>query len=157
MARGRLNEGVLIVALAVFLGIAPLAFAEQPATGTAPDKTATEKIKAEGADLSRSIKHYTIKQKDQAVKTSKEALAEMDARIDRLENRLSEKWSRMDESAREKARATMKALRKKRTETAEWYGGMKESSAAAWKDVKKGFSRSYEDLKNAFREAEHEY
>lgn len=157
MARGRLNEAALIVALAVFLVSTPMAFAEQPAAGAAPEKTTTEKIKKESADLSRTLKDYSIRQKDQAVKTSKEALADMDARMERMENRLSEQWSRMNESARVKARATMKSLRQKRTETAEWYGGMKQSSAAAWKNVKKGFSRSYEDLKNAFREAEREY
>jgi len=157
MERGRLKEAVLIVALALFLGITPPAFADQPAAGTAPEKITAENIKEEGADLSRTLKDYSIRQKNQAVKTSKEALAEMDVRIDRMENRLSEKWSRMDAAAREKARATMKALRQKRTETAEWFGGMKQSSTAAWKDVKKGFSRSYEDLKDAFREAEREY
>jgi len=157
MHRGRLKEAALVFAFAVFFGITTMSFADQKTVGTETEKTTTQKIKEEATDLSQTIKNYTIKQKDDAVIKAKDALVDMDTRIDRMENRIAEKWSQMDESARDKARATMKSLRKQRTEVAEWYGSMKQSSASAWKDVKKGFSKSYDDLKATFTKAESEY
>jgi len=153
MRKKRLKEAALVFAFAVVLGITPASFADQMSTGKNTDKTVTEKIRQEGVD----IKNYTVKQRDEAVRKAKEALVDLDARIDRMESRLDKKWSQMDESAREKARATMNSLRKQRTEVAEWYGSLKHSSASAWKEVKKGFSKSYEDIKTAFTKAEREY
>ena len=157
MHRESLKEVALVFALAIFFGITSMSFADQTSAATDTDKTATEKIREEGTDVARTIKSYTIKQRDEAVKKAKEAIADIDRRIDRMESRFDKKWNQMDESARVKARATMRSLRHQRTEVAEWYGSLKHSSAAAWKDVKKGFSKSYEDLKAAFMKAEREY
>ena len=63
----------------------------------------------------------------------------------------------MDQSARTKARETLTALQKKRTEVAEWYGGLKHSSRNAWEDVKAGFLKSYHELCNAFDKAAKEF
>jgi hypothetical protein len=157
MHRERLKEAALAFALAIFFGVMPMSFADQTSAATDTDKTATQKIKEEGTDFARTIKSYTVKQRDEAVKKAKEALTDIDTRIDRMESRFDKKWNQMDESAREKARATMRSLRNQRTDVAEWYGSLKHSSATAWKDVKKGFSKSYEDLKAAFMKAEREY
>jgi replication fork clamp-binding protein CrfC len=157
MHRERLKEVALVFALAIIFGIMSMYFADQTSAATDTDKTATQKIKEEGTDVARTIQNYTVKQRDEAVRKAKEALADLDTRIDRMESRFDKKWNQMDESAREKARATMHSLRKQRTEVAEWYGSLKHSSAAAWKDVKKGFSKSYENLKATFMKAEREY
>ena len=157
MHRGRLQEAVMAFAFVVFFGIPPISFADQTSTNTATDKTATMKIKEEGTDVARTIKNYTVKQRDEAVRKAKEAFADLDTRIDHMESRFDKRWNQMDESARKKARATMHSLRKQRTEVAEWYGSLKHSSSAAWKDVKTGFSKSYEDLKATFMKAEREY
>src|SRR5437899_2256442 len=55
--------------------------------------------------------------------------------------------------ARKKARATLNALRRERNEAAEWYGGLKHSSAESWEQVKAGFVKSYEALKESFARA----
>jgi len=63
----------------------------------------------------------------------------------------------MDQASREKAKKTLQALRKKRNELSEWYGGLKHSSADAWDHVKKGFVDGYEALAGAFDKAENEF
>jgi hypothetical protein len=63
----------------------------------------------------------------------------------------------MNQAGREKARATLKSLRKRRNELAEWYGGMQHSSSKAWLHVKKGFLDSYEALSKAYDEAIDEF
>jgi HK97 family phage major capsid protein len=114
-------------------------------------------VKHNVAETAQSIKNYTIKQKDEAVKKAREALDDLDARIDRLQARLDEKWTQMNQAAREQAQATERGLRRDRNEAAEWYGGLKHSSAKAWEDVKSGFVRSYEALADGVHKAEREY
>ncbi len=59
----------------------------------------------------------------------------------------------MDQAARRKARATLNALRRERNEVAEWYGGLKHGSAESWEQVKAGFLKSYQALKESFAKA----
>jgi hypothetical protein len=63
----------------------------------------------------------------------------------------------MDQAARTKAQQTLTALRKHRTDVAEWYGGLKHSSNKAWEDVKAGFLKSYHELRDAFDKAAKEF
>ena len=59
----------------------------------------------------------------------------------------------MSQAAREKAQASRRALRERRTEVAEWYGGLKSSSDTAWDEIKEGFARAYEALAKSWDEA----
>ena len=118
--------------------------------------TATD-VKKETLEAVEALKNYSIEKKDKAVSEVKVALEKMDARIDRLQSRVENKWDEMDQASREKAKKTLQALRKKRNELSEWYGGMKHSSADAWDHVKKGFVDGYEALAGAFDKAENEF
>lgn len=51
----------------------------------------------------------------------------------------------------------LQAIKEKRNEVAEWYGGLKHSSSASWEEVKKGFSKSYKALADAFEKAAREF
>ena len=109
------------------------------------------------AAAAEAIKNYSVDQRDEAVKRAKEILDDLDARIARLDSRLNDRWERMDQTARKKMSAALAALRKQRNDAAEWYGGLKHSSANAWEDVKKGFLRSYHNLRDSFDKARQEY
>lgn len=130
------------IAFCVLLAVSPMSPAAE-----APGGKTTAK------DVSRTIKDYTVGQRDEAIKSAKAALDEMDASIRRLERKLEREWDQMDAAARKKARATLDALRRERNELAEWYGGLKYSSAEAWDEVKTGFAKSYDELKGAFGRA----
>jgi len=131
-----------VIAFCVLLGVSPMSPAAE-----APGGKTTAK------DVSKTIKDYTVAQRDEATKSAKAALDDMDAGIRRLERKLEREWDQMDAAARKKARATLDALRRERNELAEWYGGLKYSSAEAWDEVKSGFAKSYDDLKGAFGKA----
>lgn len=77
------------------------------------------------------LKNYSIEKKDKSVSEVKVALEKMDARMDRMQNQIANKWDEMDQASRDMAKEIMQALRKKRNELSEWYGGMKHSSADA--------------------------
>jgi hypothetical protein len=74
-----------------------------------------------------------------------------------MERKLDNEWDKMDQAARKKARATLAALRRERNEVAEWYGGLKHSSAESWEQVKTGFVKSYEVLRDSFARARKEF
>lgn len=129
-----------------------------PATAVAADEAVSaEKVKAEAKDLMQALKGYTVAQKDEAVRKTGAALDALDQRIEVLETRVDRQWGRMSEAARSQSRATLTALREERTEVAEWYGGLKNSSADAWGHVKQGFSEAYSSLQQSWAKAEKEF
>jgi ubiquinone biosynthesis protein UbiJ len=144
---------VRALALGALLTVSPLSFAAE----TSSSKTTAKDVSRKVDETGQAIKNYTVAQRDEAIKKAKAALDDLDARIGRLERRLDNEWDRMDQAARKKARATQKALRRERNEVAEWYGGLKHSSAESWEQVKAGFVKSYEVLKASFAKARKEF
>ena len=137
------------LALGALLTVSPLSFAAE----TSGSKTTAKDVSRKVDETGQAIKNYTVAQRDEAIKKAKSALDDLDARIGRLERKLDNEWDRMDQAARKKARATLNALRRQRNEAAEWYGGLKHSSAESWEQVKTGFVKSYEVLKESFAKA----
>jgi hypothetical protein len=155
MRADRLREVILVFVLASALALVavPVATAQTGAP-PGPQQTTTSQIKQDVAETVQAIKNYSAAQKDEAVKKAQEALDGLDARIDRMQAQLDKKWNGMSQAAHREARTTMEALRKERTQAAEWYGGLKHSSAAAWEEVKGGFVKSYQALRDAVGKAE---
>jgi hypothetical protein len=142
-----------ILITAVMILISAVSFADQKSV----DNKATSKdVKQETMEAIEAIKTYSVDKKNKAVKEVKVVLEDLDIRIDRMQSRIEKKWDQMDQASRDKAKETMQALRKKRNELSEWYGGLKHSSADAWDHVKKGFVDGYESLVSAFDKAENE-
>jgi outer membrane murein-binding lipoprotein Lpp len=116
-------------------------------------KTTGKDVSRKVEDAGKAIGGYTVAERDKAIKSAQTALADLDARLRRMERKVDAEWDKMDAAAREKARATLNALHKERDELAEWYGGLKHGSAEAWDEVKSGFVKSYEGLKRSFAKA----
>ena len=121
------------------------------------DPVSTKEIRQETRELIQALKSYSIERRDEAVRETKTALEDLDERIEKLEARIDDNWDKMDKALREKARASLKALRKQRTLTAEWFGSLKSSSAEAWGHTKKGFSDAYQALQNAWESSKEEF
>ncbi len=132
------------------LGSVPPAFSSQETA----DKTTFEDVKEQLAESARALREYSAEQRDDAVRKTKAALDALDARLDVLEKQTQAKWAEMDEAAREKAAATLEALRRQRNTVAEWYGGLKHSSTDAWERTKRGFADAYDALKGSWEKAE---
>jgi hypothetical protein len=154
MKKSKAATAVSMLGAAVLILFSAYAFADQQTTSE--NKATTKDVKQETLEAIEAIKKYSIEKKDKAVREVKVVLEDLDARIDRMQIRLEKKWDEMDQASREKAANTIQALRKKRNELSEWYGGLKHSSADAWEEVKNGFVKGYEALANAFDKAENE-
>lgn len=118
------------------------------------EKTSKIEVKKEVQEAAEAIKQYSVEQRDEAVQKMKSTLDKMDKRIEQMESDLNKKWGNMTESAREQKQKSIRALKKKRNEVAEWYGGLKHGSANAWEEIKTGFSNAYEALGDALNKAE---
>ena len=147
LQRSLTTIGMLLVLLLVGTS---LAWAAEPAKENAPS---AEDVRQEVAQTLKTIGHYSVKQRDKAVATAREALRKTDAAIDRMQRKVDRDWDSMDAAARKNARDTLDALRKERTDLAEWFGGMEHSSAKAWDEIKKGFAKSYSNLADSLGKA----
>lgn len=142
---------IFILFIAVFL----------PSTAVAQDtrsETSFAEVKQESRDLVRAMKNYSSDQRDDAVDAATQALFKLDNRIRDLEYRIDNRWNDMTDSARDRARESLRALQQQRVEIAEWYGGLKSDSGDAWDDLKQGFAKAYGEInrgwENALREFE---
>lgn len=132
--------------LGTLLAISPPTFAAE-ASGA---KTTAKDISRKADDAARAVKNYTVQQRDEAIRSAKSALDDLDARLRSLDRKVDREWDKMDQGARKRARAAQAALRRERDDAAEWYGGLKHGSAESWEEVKDGFVKSYETLKASF-------
>ena len=153
MKNQRVKISVLVFVLIAFLVIPSVSLYGQ----TAEDNTTKKEVKQEIKEAFEAVKNYTADQRNDAVKKIKVALENIDRQLESMENRIGKQWDQMDQAARREARSTLASLRKQRNELAEWYGGLKYSSAEAWGHVKSGFLRSYEALSKSFGKAESEF
>ena len=124
---------------------------------TASDKASINEVKQETHELIQALESYSAAQRDEAIQKSKAALDNLDKRIEALETRIDNNWDTMNETARQKARASLKSLRQQRIQVAEWYGSFKSSSDDAWEQMKKGFSNAYSAISDAWEKAEKEF
>ncbi|MEW6490253.1 MAG: hypothetical protein AB1578_20385 [Thermodesulfobacteriota bacterium] len=138
--------------LALVLGFAPIALA----TEESGDKTTMEELKKELGDAAQAIRNFSAEQRDEAMRKVKPVLDDLDARIERLDAQLREKWGQMDEGARKRGSDALEALRRQRNTVAEWYGALQHSTADAWEKTKKGFGDAFETLKGTWDKARKE-
>jgi uncharacterized protein YukE len=142
----------------LLLLIAIFAMTSSPCSAApASDKASLEDVKKESKDLIQTLKGYSAAQRDEAIAKIKVTLDDLDQRINALEATIDASWEKMDKTGRENARTSLQELRKERTEVAEWYGSLKNSSADAWEQTKKVFSDAYKDLSDAWEKSEIEY
>ncbi len=121
------------------------------------DKTTATEVKQKAASTYEAAEDYTLEQRDEAVAAAEKKLATLDEQIDVLQNDLDTRWQTMNQATREKTREMIRKLNKEREDVAEWYGGMRHSSAEAWEEVKKGFADSYDRLERAFQNARKDF
>jgi len=138
-----------VCTLAAQVVLSPLSMAAEPESS----KVTAKDVSKKADDAARAVGKYTIQQRDEAIKSAKSALDDVDARMRALDRKVDREWDQMDQAARKKAREAQSALRRERDEVAEWYGGLKHGSAESWEDVKSGFVSSYQKLKASFAKA----
>ena len=125
--------------------------------GDNDDPADMQNVQKEWSEAIASLKGYSVAQRDVAVEKAGETLADMDTRIDDLEQRTAEEWADLSAEARVARRKAIRELTVSRNELAEWYGGMKHSSSQAWGEVQEGFIDAYGVMQDAWNDALEEF
>jgi TolA-binding protein len=146
-----------LLTIAASLALALAVAVPSQAALSPEDKTSIKDVKRETRELIKSIRSYSAEQRDQAIQEIEVAIVRLDQRIDALQNRIDSQWGGMTEEAREKARSSLDGLQQQRQELAGWYDDLKNSSANAWADIRKGFSKAYRNINNAWERALNEF
>lgn len=155
-----------LLAAGLLMTLTPLAVAQS--TGQKPPPAQPEAAQAQDAkgsdDISKEVRHtvdairaYTAERRAEAVADAKRAAEDIDRQMQRLQEQTDQRWNRMSQKAKTRSQATMADLRKRRNALAEWTGGMRHSSTAAWGEVRGGFVKSYQELADAMRKARAEF
>ena len=118
------------------------------------DNGSVQEIRKETRELLAALKTYTASQRDEALEKIRVTQDNLDRRIEALEREIAENWDEMDQAAREKSQASLRALREQRIRVAEFYGSLRSGSAAAWDHIKDGFLNAYRALHDAWEKAE---
>lgn len=148
------NAKVTFLALITVVSVA----LASPAFATnSTEETSREEVRREVSDAIEAIKGYSIEQRNQALRQARTMLDSLDSRIDQLEDRLRQDWDRMSEATRNRTAKTLRKLREKRNELAEWYGSLRHGSSNAWDEIKQGFSDAYSELQTAWEKADREF
>lgn len=133
---------------------APTPPKEGPATDSpAKPSPQDDQVKREVDEAVDAIRGYSAELRDKAMANAKRAAEDLDSQMARLQAQTDMRWDRMNQAARTRSRETMADLRQRRNALAEWYGGMRHSSSAAWGEVRTGFVTSYHELADALRKA----
>lgn len=143
----------LMAVLFSFFPVAPAFSADPPLE----ERTARKEVGREVHEAVEAIQAYSAEQRDEAIKKGRALLNSLDAEIEQMESRVKRNWNQMSGSAREKAKASLKSIRKQRNDAAEWFGHLKQSSASAWEETKKGFVESYQALHDSFDRASEKF
>jgi len=125
----------------------------QAASDTNDETPSFEEIRANIGETFDAIAEYSAEQRDEALESTKKALAEADAAIERVENDIRENWHEMTKDMKIESGEALRDLRRERTELAEEYGAMKSGSDEAWDDLVNGFTEAWEEFETAWEKA----
>jgi len=132
---------------------------QQPSTQERASQSANQESEtaSRNAALVESIRRYSYERREEAVASARKADAEIDRRLEALQTDMGKQWSGMADAARIRSQDSMRQLRERRTDLAEWYGGLRHGSAGVWSEVTTGFADSYHAMADALRRARDEF
>lgn len=100
--------------------------------------------------MGEAMSGYNADQKDEAVANADESLSSFDREFSDLQVWTEKNWENLKDSSKETQQAAMENLRKARTKVGEWTESLRNSSTETWEDVKVGFTKASDELKEAY-------
>lgn len=99
------------------------------------------------------LRGYSVARREEAVAQARQSAEQLDRQISQLQTDVQTRWDSLGQDVRSSMGAAMADVTTRRTQLAEWYGGMRHGSDQAWDEVRGGFVASYHELSDAFRRA----
>jgi hypothetical protein len=145
----------IAIAVAALLCMPVVADAQAPTPQNAPaaqpappskEQGQRKEVRREVGEAVDSIRAYSFERRQEAMTIAKHSMDELDAQFDRMQAQSQAQWTKMSDATRDRSQRTAAELRRQRNAVSEWYGGMRQSSAAAWSEVQAGFIASYHEM-----------
>lgn len=137
-----------ISAIALLFGI----FAVSQAFSQVLAETTAQEVRKESGEAADAIASYTSDKKDEAVEAAKEALADLDARIEALQQRLKEKQAAWSGKMAVEKKEKLAELKKARAELSQRYEKLKKATRKAWNITRDAFVSSFRKLEHKLDE-----
>lgn len=155
------NMSRYILSVCLLAGVVGLANAQTappaaPATSMHPAQAARPTPDKADETVER-LREYSALRRQEALQQARQSAEQLDREIAGLQQDVQARWQSMGQDARNRMDAAMNDVRTRRTQLAEWYGGMRHASDQAWSEVRTGFVASYRELSDAFSRAQAQF
>ncbi|PQO22280.1 hypothetical protein C2I36_13955 [Rhodobacteraceae bacterium WD3A24] len=128
--------------------------AQEAADAPASGEVTAQSVREEISEAFEAIAGYSVRQRDAALAEMERLMADIDARIARLESRTREEWADMSETARARRAEALERLRARRNELSERYGALRAGAEDAWGELTRGVTRAWGALSDAWADAD---
>jgi peptidoglycan hydrolase CwlO-like protein len=136
------------------IGLSALAALTLAGCEREPEAADADDVKRQARELAETLKSYSADQKEEALKEAGKALNDLNEGVEQLRERVSERWSEMDEATRRNARRELAQLEGEQAELIDRLEALRNASGDAWARVAQGFAAAYEELRDAWQETE---
>jgi len=139
--------------VAMLAGFVAVMGCEQRSADPAPTKVTSEDVRRDAGHAADTAAAYSRQTKEEFQKKLDTRLKELDSEVAKLH----EEWRDRKDEAKARWEGKMKELETKRGVARAKLVEIRDSSAEAWKDLRKGAQLAWEDLDKAFRDASQEF
>jgi predicted nucleic acid-binding Zn-ribbon protein len=111
---------------------------------------------ASGRDLRQEMRERTDATKASVAEGKDQFVAAVQTKLNQLDQQIAElgaKLGTLSEQAKPEGEKALVTLKEQRAQLGQKFDALKESSQAAWKDVKAGFESAYAELEKAYQNA----
>ena len=108
-----------------------------------------DKVKQETKVAARDLQDYSYAQKNEFVEKMQGQLAEINKDLDQL----SAKIEKSSAAAKAEANPKLQAMREQMVKLTKQLDDAKGATESTWSDVKAGFKKGYDELKDSFQQA----
>ncbi|WP_334129839.1 hypothetical protein [Sneathiella sp.] len=154
----KIIKAMTVGTVAATLALAPplaVTVAAQTTTGTTTMErdVSVEQVQEKISKAFDAISDYSVDQRDEAVDSIRDTLAQLDEEIFQLESDARNNWANMSEDERKEMSADLRELRTQRNTLGEHFGAMQEGSDSTWDEMKAGIADAWASVKEAWDNA----
>ena len=111
-----------------------------------PDKVSTQMD-----ENLEDIQEFTVEQKNDAMRTARHALDDLDRQITLLQSEIDSRWQGLSQQARLDKQSAMATLKEQRAELESRYQALQQAGADNWDAAKVKFSQGWEAIKESWQ------
>lgn len=139
------------IAILLCLGILASTTSMNAYATTVTDHSTTDTLSDKTKVTIEEIRQYSVESKELAGEKAKEIMADIDKRIQILEDAIADTTNNMRDSMRDAKIKTIVKLKEQRQSLDTWYQKFRNSSKDAWEEIKQGFIRSYDSFQHTYK------